>query len=129
MTGCYPKRIDMAYGSDFAVLLAADKKGLNPEELTIAEVLKSAGYEPACSANGTWVTSRIFCRRDRASMSTLVSPTATTSIRFIPGRAISSSLPCRCWKVRKLIEMDPDADYLTKRLTERAVKFIEKNKE
>ena len=45
MTGCYPKRIDMAYGSDFAVLLAADKKGLNPDEITIAEVLKSAGYK------------------------------------------------------------------------------------
>ena len=44
MTGCYPKRIDMAYGSDFAVLLAADKKGMNPDEITIAEVLKSAGY-------------------------------------------------------------------------------------
>ena len=45
MTGCYPRRIDMAYGSDFAVLLAADKKGLNPDEVTIAEVLNSAGYK------------------------------------------------------------------------------------
>ena len=45
MTGCYPKRIDLAYGSGFAVLLAADKKGLNPDELTIAELLKSAGYK------------------------------------------------------------------------------------
>ena len=45
MTGCYPKRIDMAYGSDFAVLLAADKKGMNPDEITIAEVLKSVGYK------------------------------------------------------------------------------------
>ena len=51
MTGCYPRRIDMAYRSDFAVLLAADKKGLNPEELTIAEVLKSAGYRTRMDAN------------------------------------------------------------------------------
>ena len=41
MTGCYPKRVDMARGSDFAVLLAGDSKGLNPDEITIAEVLKS----------------------------------------------------------------------------------------
>ena len=32
MTGCYPKRIDMATGSNFAVLLAGDRKGLNPKE-------------------------------------------------------------------------------------------------
>ena len=28
----------------------------------------------------------------------------------------------------KVIEMDPDADSLTKRITQRAVRFIEKNK-
>ena len=45
MTGCYPKRINMATGSNFGVLLAGDKKGLNPEEVTIPEVLKTAGYK------------------------------------------------------------------------------------
>lgn len=44
MTGCYPKRIDMATGSNFVVLLAGDAKGLHPNEITIAEVLKTAGY-------------------------------------------------------------------------------------
>jgi arylsulfatase A-like enzyme len=42
MTGCYPKRIDMATGSNSGVLLAGDSKGLHPEETTIAEVLKAA---------------------------------------------------------------------------------------
>ncbi|MCA9146415.1 MAG: sulfatase-like hydrolase/transferase [Planctomycetales bacterium] len=45
MTGCYPKRIDMAMGSNFGVLLAGDRKGLNPNEITIAEVLKAVDYE------------------------------------------------------------------------------------
>jgi arylsulfatase A-like enzyme len=44
MTGCHPTRIDMATGSNFTVLPAADKKGRNPDEITIAEVLKPAGY-------------------------------------------------------------------------------------
>ena len=44
MTGSYPSRIGMAKGSRHAVLLSADEKGLNPDEITIAEVLKSAGY-------------------------------------------------------------------------------------
>ena len=37
MTGSYPKRVDMATGSKFPVLLAADSKGLNPNEITVAE--------------------------------------------------------------------------------------------
>lgn len=34
----------MAVGSNFPVLLSADTKRPNPDEVTIAEVLKSAGY-------------------------------------------------------------------------------------
>ena len=52
MTGCYPKRIDMATGSNFGVLLAADTKGLNPDEITIAETLKERGY--ATAIIGKW---------------------------------------------------------------------------
>ena len=39
LTGSYPVRIGMAGG----VCLAADRRGLNPKEETIAEVLKSVG--------------------------------------------------------------------------------------
>ena len=45
MTGSYPARIDMGYGSRFGVLLSADSKGLHPDEITIAETLKSVGYK------------------------------------------------------------------------------------
>lgn len=48
MTGCYPTRVSMGAGSTFPVLLAADTKGLNPDEITIAEVLKAAcGNQPS----------------------------------------------------------------------------------
>jgi arylsulfatase A-like enzyme len=36
MTGSYPRRVNMAVGSNFPVLLSADTKGLNPDEVTIA---------------------------------------------------------------------------------------------
>jgi len=36
MTGSYPTRIDMGYGSRFGVLLSADSKGLHPDGITIA---------------------------------------------------------------------------------------------
>lgn len=48
MTGCYPKRISMERG----VIFPKDNHGLHPEEVTIAEVLKSAGYATACI--GKW---------------------------------------------------------------------------
>ena len=40
MTGCYPRRVGMATGSTFVVLLAGDRKGLHPNEITMAEMLK-----------------------------------------------------------------------------------------
>src|SRR5215471_15092876 len=45
MTGCYPQRVSMHIsGAGGAVLGPLDTNGLNPDEVTIAEVLKSAGY-------------------------------------------------------------------------------------
>ena len=48
MTGCYPKRVGMHQH----VLFPTSKKGLNPEEHTIADHLKSQGYATACF--GKW---------------------------------------------------------------------------
>lgn len=48
MTGCYPKRVLPIPG----VLFPAAAVGLNPEEVTVAEVLKQAGYATACI--GKW---------------------------------------------------------------------------
>jgi len=48
MTGCYPRRI----GLHQHVLFPNSKKGLNPDEITIAEVLKARGYATACV--GKW---------------------------------------------------------------------------
>ncbi|MCE9603702.1 MAG: sulfatase [Planctomycetia bacterium] len=48
MTGCYPKRVLPTPH----VLFPVAAVGLNPDEVTIAEVLKSAGYDTACI--GKW---------------------------------------------------------------------------
>jgi len=44
MTGCYAQRIGMGGN----VVFPADQRGLNPSEITIAEVLKAAGYATGC---------------------------------------------------------------------------------
>ena len=48
LTGCYPKRVGMHQH----VLFPASTKGLNPEEHTLADHLKSQGYATACF--GKW---------------------------------------------------------------------------
>lgn len=52
ITGCYPKRVGLATGSWAGVLFPKDPHGLNPNEITIAEVLKGAGYATGCF--GKW---------------------------------------------------------------------------
>ena len=52
MTGCYPKRVGLAKGSFHAVLFPGDKHGLHPDEITVAEVLKTVGYATGCF--GKW---------------------------------------------------------------------------
>jgi arylsulfatase A-like enzyme len=53
MTGCYAQRIDMHLSANNGwVLTPVSAKGLNPEEITIAEILKTRGYSTACI--GKW---------------------------------------------------------------------------
>ena len=52
MTGCYPQRVGLARGSGHAVLFPGDPHGLHPNEVTIAETLKHAGYATGCF--GKW---------------------------------------------------------------------------
>ena len=53
MTGCYPRRVNMHVDErNLCVLFPAARKGLNPSEITIAEVLKKRGY--ATGAIGKW---------------------------------------------------------------------------
>lgn len=48
MTGCYADRV----GMDGRVVFPVDKRGLNPKEITIAELLKANGYATGCF--GKW---------------------------------------------------------------------------
>ena len=48
LTGCYPKRVDLHIG----VLGEKGNRGLNPNEVTLAELLRGQGYATACI--GKW---------------------------------------------------------------------------
>jgi len=129
MTGCYPRRIDMATGSNFGVLLAGDKKGLNPEEVTIAEVLKDAGYKTAMFGKWNLGDQPQFLPTRQGFDEYFGIPYSHDIHPFHTRQSHFNFPPLPLLDGEKVIEMDPDADYLTKRITERAVKFIEANKD
>lgn len=117
----------MAYGSDFTVLLAGDKKGLNPNEITIAEVLKSAGYKTGMF--GKWhlgdqseflPTRQGFDEFFGLPYSHDIHPDHAQQKKF-------NFPPLPLLEGEQVLELDPDADYLTQRFTQRAVKFIDAN--
>jgi arylsulfatase A-like enzyme len=129
MTGSYPLRVSMHTGSKFGVLLAGDAKGLNPDEITIPEVLKKAGY--ATGMFGKWHLGDQpeFLPTRQGFDEFFGIPYSHDIHPFHPRQSHFKFPPLPLLDQEEVIEMDPDADLLTKRFTERAVAFIEKNHE
>ena len=125
MTGSYPKRIGMAK----RVLLAADSLGLNPKEVTIAEVLKSAGYKTGIFSKLHLGDQPEFLPTRQGFDEFFGIPYSHDIHPFHQNQKKFNFPPLPLLDGETLIEMDPDADYLIKRITERTIKFIEKNKE
>jgi arylsulfatase A len=109
LTGCYPKRV----GLHNAVLHPHTKSGLNPSEITLAELMKAQGYATACI--GKWHLGEL----------TPVLPLAHGFDYFFgmpgPNHGVSD-----LYRDNELIteNMKVDKDQLTVRYTEEAVKFI-----
>ncbi len=128
MTGCYPKRIDMATGSSFPVLLAGDTKGMNPDELTIAEVLKTAGYRTGIFGKWHLGDQPEFLPTRQGFDEYFGIPYSHDIHPFHPNQRHFQFPPLPLLDGDDVIEMDPDADQLTQRVTERAVQFIQASK-
>ena len=129
MTGCYPKRIDMATGSNFGVLLAGDRKGLNPDEITIAEVLKTAGYNTGIFGKWHLGDQPQFLPTKQGFDEYFGIPYSHDIHPFHPRQNHYKFPPLPLLNNDAVIEMEPNADLLTKRITERAVSFIENSKD
>jgi arylsulfatase A-like enzyme len=129
MTGSYPRRIDMAYGSTFGVLLAADSKGLHPDEVTIAEVLKKAGYKTAIFGKWHLGDQPEFLPTRQGFDEFFGIPYSHDMHTFARAQEKYNYPPLPLLEGEQVIEAEPDADYLTQRITERAVRFIEENRD
>ena len=125
LTGCYPRRVNLhVSGKDLPVLRPMDTKGLNPDETTLAEILKTAGY--ATGIFGKWhlgdqppfLPTRqgfdYFFGIPYSDDMTKDHPPGTPELPLLRGE--------------KVIEAPTDQNFLVKRCTEEAVAFIEQNR-
>jgi len=122
MTGCYPQRVGLPY-----VLGPKAKIGISSEEQTIADILKTLGYATACY--GKWhlghhpeflPTRHGFDDYFGLPYSNDMWPNHPTDPNYPDLPLIEG---------KNTIEYNPDQTQLTTWYTERAVKFIEENKD
>ncbi|MDP6930433.1 MAG: sulfatase-like hydrolase/transferase, partial [Planctomycetota bacterium] len=127
MTGCYPKRVGLAKGSGHGVLFPGDIHGLHPDEITIAEMLKNAGYTTGCFGKWHLGDQPGFLPTDQGFDEYFGIPYSND---MWPGlkRWKFPHLPVlRGTKVVDQIDDMDDQATLCRRFTEEAVKFIEKH--
>lgn len=129
MTGSYPIRINMAMGDGFPVLLDGDKKGLNPEEITIAELLQSVGYKTGMFGKWHLGDQPEFLPTRQGFDEFFGLPYSYDISPYHPNNKKHNFSPLPLLEGETVIEEKPDCDHITKRLTERSVHFIEENKD
>jgi arylsulfatase A len=112
LTGSYPVRVGIT-----DVLLPASSIGLNPEEVTIAELLKSVGY--ATAAVGKW---------HLGDEKTFL-PTRQGFDEYFGLPYSNDMTPLPLIDGEEAIEQSPDLSQLTKRYTARAIDFITRNRQ
>jgi len=134
MTGCYPKRVGLDRGSWGVVLLPKDAHGLNSNEVTVAEVLKRAGYATGCF--GKWhlgdqpqflPTRHGFDTYVGIPYSNDMWPENPRAKRWKNGVCPLPVL--RGEKVVDVVETMDDQAQLCKRFTDEAVRFIRDNRD
>ena len=122
MTGCYANRVSL-----FGALNHQSNVGIAADELLMGEMFKAAGYATAIFGKWHLGHREPFSPIKNGFDEFLGLPYSNDNgplhpiVRGIPGLPLIDG--------EKTIETDPDQSQFTRRFTDRAVQFIEKNKE
>jgi arylsulfatase A-like enzyme len=130
MTGSYAQRVGMHLNErDIHVLRPISPYGLHPGEITVAEVLKEQGYVTTCIGKWHLGDQPEFLPTSQGFDSYYGIPYSDdmTARTWEPDGSVWPPLPLMENEV--VVEAPADRDTLTKRYTERALDFIEENKE
>jgi arylsulfatase A-like enzyme len=122
LTGCYPRRINMHVDPlGGAVLRPVSSKGLHPDDVTIAEVLKTRGYATACI--GKWhLGDQLPFLPTRQGFDFYYGIPYSDDMTARPGK---NWPPLPLVKGHHVVEAPADRHTLTRRYTEKAIEFIE----
>ena len=129
MTGCYPQRVGLARGSDHVVLCPGDPRGLNPDEITIAEILQAAGYATGCF--GKWhLGDQPQFLPTRHGFNVYFGIPYSNNMWLQHARYQCPDLPIlRGTEVVELVQNMDDQATLCRRFTEEATRFIQEHRE
>ncbi len=121
LTGCYPQRVGIR-----GVLFPGHRIGIHPNELTLAEVFKKRGY--ATAIVGKWHLGHLpkFLPTRHGFDEYFGLPYSND---MWPPNKRRKYPPLPLIDGEKAIEHNPDQSQLTTRYTERAIDFIERNKD
>ncbi len=121
MTGCYSQRIGL---SGFQVLFPGQAQGLNPDETTIADQLKSVGYN-------TKIIGKWHCGDQQDFLPTNHGFDEYFGIPFSNdmGRQINrmDTPPLPLMRNDEVIQQQPDQRGITERYVDEALQFMRKN--
>jgi arylsulfatase A-like enzyme len=125
MTGCYPRRVNMhASSRGGAVLRPVDAKGLNPSEITVAEVLKRQGYATACIGKWHLGDQPPFLPTRQGFDEYFGIPYSDDMVASVN----PEWPPLPLMRNERVVEAPADRNTLTRRYTEEAIRFIEANR-
>ncbi|HUT12054.1 MAG TPA: sulfatase [Thermoguttaceae bacterium] len=120
MTGCYCARVSVT-GVFFP---NSSRKGLHPNEITVAEVLKTQGYATACVGKWHLGDEKPFLPTRQGFDSYLGIPYSNDMSITLDGRKGPPLM-----RDEEIIEHPADQATLTRRYTEEGVRFIRANKD
>ena len=129
MTGSYPRRVGLDENEEGRwVLFPGNKEGLHPNEVTIAEVLKGAGYKTGMVGKWHLGDQREFLPTRQGFDSYFGIP-FSNDMGHDSRRKPYNYPPLPLLRNEEVIEQEPDQRLITQRYTDEALKFIDANKE
>jgi arylsulfatase A len=129
MTGCYPRRVNLHQDhSGQWVLFPRGKRGLNPQETTIAEVLKKAGYQTAII--GKWhLGDQPDFLPTRQGFDQYFGIPYSNDMGHDSRKQPYRYPPLPLMRNEEVLEQEPDQRQITQRYTDEAVRFIQSNQD
>ena len=128
MTGCYPKRVGLAYGYRNGTLFPGDPLGLNPDELTLPSMLKSRGYSTKMVGKWHLGDQPEFLPTQHGFDSYFGLPYSNDMLPDHQNNEEFRFPPLPLVREDKVVDIDPNQASLTDSYLTEAVDFIRRNK-